>query len=1148
MKPFKLFLLIFISIYFLNPEKFYAQDVCTNYTVTPGTSISTWGGNVYNSVISVSDSYVITDVNVTVNISHTQNSDLDIYLISPAGTSIELSTDNGGSGNHYNNVTFDDASTNTLPTGNTTLSGTYRPEGTLAGFNGENSNGNWTLSVTDDSFWNGGTINSITINLCYTPIPVGGYLGPGGVGTVGPSTNLVLWLKPEVAGNTGSLWKDSSGRGFDFSGGNGATLNLGDTNGYDSYSFNGANQYFEKSYEASLNPLMFSIFTVSNVTSSSNYKAVISNRDDPAGTPTHGFILYAVPNTNYWEFWNGINSGSWQITGSSTSTAGSWGIQSIFYQNSTNGKKLFINDNPPLTNTHSLTANSSRPFRVGAGRNEITPDYYFQGKISEVIMFDNTINTAQQIIINNYLSAKYDTPLTSDDIYKQDNSGKGNFDHDVAGIGQASDGSNHTDSQGTGIVRINNPSALSNNEFLFWGEETKDPVYNFSTNTINYTEQLNSKWRVNHKGNLGSVDVSFDISTVNLTGKQTCAPLQLVIDDTANMASPLRVYDLTIVGNTATATGVIFGNNNYFTLRYADQIVWNGTGFFNGAGLGSAPNNSNSCLKFTVKAGTTTTLTSNAHVRDIEVEPGATLNVANGILLQTENGILNNGEIDLLGEAQLIQNHTGTSLNSGAGSLKIRQQGTTNVYNYNYWSAPVNRSGNWQIGYLENATKTVNFTSALNGSVSPTTITLSTRWLYGFKGAQNNYNAWAALTPTSNIAPGVGYTLKGSGAATPDQEFIFRGRPNDGTYTFPVAANTEFLVGNPYPSALNANKFITDNLSVIDGSLYFWESFSSNNSHYLAAYEGGYAIYNLMMPMPAIADASNLTSGNGTTSRPIPTQYVPVGQGFFTTITNPGTLTFDNSQRAFARESLNQTVYYKTASKGKNAENEDNRPKIWFSFTQPKGYTKFLGLGYDTNTTYGYDKGYDAKLYDSFKNDIFWLMYEEPLVIQALPEINTNDQLPLGITIDEAGIYQFAISNMENVPDDLPIYLHDNHTNTYYNLRNGDAQLVLNKQAYGNQFSIVFKEQGTLATTQSNLHNLGASYNPSTKTLKVLATQPVNTMDAFHIYNTMGQLVLTVNAPKTTSVNLSNIANGVYILKIDSKAIKNVKSIKFVKY
>ncbi|HMR17520.1 MAG TPA: T9SS type A sorting domain-containing protein, partial [Mariniflexile sp.] len=484
----------------------------------------------------------------------------------------------------------------------------------------------------------------------------------------------------------------------------------------------------------------------------------------------------------------------------------------------------------------------------------------------------------------------------------------------------------------------------------------------------------------------------------------------------------------------------------------------------------------------------------------------------------------------------------------GAGSLKIRQQGTTNVYNYNYWSAPVNRSGNWQIGYLENATKTVNFTSALNGSVSPTTITLSTRWLYGFKGAQNNYNAWAALTPTSNIAPGVGYTLKGSGAATPDQEFIFRGRPNDGTYTFPVAANTEFLVGNPYPSALNANKFITDNLSVIDGSLYFWESFSSNNSHYLAAYEGGYAIYNLMMPMPAIADASNLTSGNGTTSRPIPTQYVPVGQGFFTTITNPGTLRFDNSQRAFARESLNQTVYYKTASKGKNAENEDNRPKIWFSFTQPKGYTKFLGLGYDTNTTYGYDKGYDAKLYDSFKNDIFWLMDEEPLVIQALPEINTNDQLPLGITIDEAGIYQFAISNMENVPDDLPIYLHDNDTNTYYNLRNGDAQLVLNKQANGNQFSIVFKEQGTLATTQSNLHNLGASYNPSTKTLKVLATQPVNTMDAFHIYNTMGQLVLTVNAPKTTSVNLSNIANGVYILKIDSKAIKNVKSIKFVKY
>ncbi len=1146
----KIFSTIIVFFIFLSSFHFYGQDVCTNHTLTPGTVISSSGaGTVYNSIINVSDSYIITDVNVTVNISHTWNADLDIFLISPSGSIVELSTDNGGSGDNYNNVTFDDASTNTLPSGNTTISGTYRPEGTLADFNGQNSNGNWTLRVIDDASGDGGIINSITINLCRFAT-IDGYLGPGGVGTVGASNNLVLWLKPGVVGNTGSLWKDSSGRGFDFSGGNGATLNSTDTNGYDSYSFNGTNQYFEKSYEAALNPQMFSVFTVSNVTSSSNYKAVISNRDDPPGTPTRGFILYALPNTNYWEFWNGVNSTSWQVTASTTSTVGSWNIQSIFYQNSTNGKKLFINDNIPFINTHNLSVNSLMPFRVGAGRNESTPDYYFQGKISEVIMFDKTINTAQQIIINNYLSAKFNTPLTTNDLYIQDIPGRGNFDHNVAGIGQASDGSNHTDSQGTGIVRVNNPSALSNNEFLFWGEETKDPTYNFSTNTINFTEQLNSKWRVNHIGNLGTVTVSFDISSFNFTGKPSCSLLQLVIDNSVNMASPLRVYDLTIVGNTATATGVIFGNNNYFTLRYADQIVWNGSSFFNGGGVGNEPIDTNSCLKFIVKAGTTTTLNLDAHVREIEVEAGATLNVANGILLEVENGILNNGTIDLLGEAQIIQTHVGTTLNYGSGSLKIRQQGTTNVHNYNYWSSPVNRGGNWQIRYLEDAVGAVNFTSAFDGNTATLPITLSTRWLYKFNGPVGDYNAWLRINTTTNIAPGVGYTLKGSGAgaATPEQEFVFRGTANDGDYPISVTAGNEILIGNPYPSALDANAFINDNLSRIDGTLYFWESFTSNNSHYLADYEGGYATYNLMMSSPAIADFSGLTSGSGLATKPAPTRYVPVGQGFFTIISTTGALTFNNSQRAFARESLGQTVYYKTASKKKSAVMEDNRPKIWFSFTQPKGYTKYLGLGYDTNTTYGYDKGYDAKLYDSFKNDVFWLLNDEPLVIQALPEINTNDELPLGIKIRDVGIYKFAIDKMENVPDDLNIYLRDNNQNTYYNLRNGEVPLVLNNQTDLNQFSIVFKEENALSTTTTNSDTFGVSYNPNTKNVAVHTKLALSTMEAFHIYNTIGQLVLSEKSPRNSNINLSHIPDGVYFIKIDSKTDKNLKTVKFVKY
>ena len=808
--------------------------------------------------------------------------------------------------------------------------------------------------------------------------------------------------------------------------------------------------------------------------------------------------------------------------------------------------KIYSADNLIKQSAESSTSiiNSSQDLVLGA----LNLNYgtYLGADFCEMIHYNYALNKAERIIVNNYLSAKYNIALGSNDIYTQDDVGNGDFDHHVAGIGQANDGSNHIDSRGSGIVRISNPTALNDNNFLFWGEETRNPTYNFSTNTSNYTEQLNSRWRVNKQGALGTHTVSFDISGVDLSGKLSCSQLQLVVDNNYDFSSPDNVYNLTIVGTTATATGVIFQNNRYFTLRYTDQIVWDGSSFFNGSEATNGPNTSDACLKLIIKSGTAANLTVNAHVRDVEIEPGATLNVANGILLETDNQVVINGTIDLLGEAQLIQNHTGVNSNSGTGSLKIRQQGTTNLCNYNYWSSPVNRSGNWQIGYLEDATGTINFTGGINANPATTPITLSNSWLYSFYGPSNDYNSWSKLSTTTNLSPGIGFTMKGSGALTPEQEYIFRGIPNDGTYTYPVTANTDFLVGNPYPSSLDANQFILDNLSIIDGSLYFWESFTTSNSHYLADYEGGYSTYNLMMPLAAIADLSGLTSGAGSTSKAVPTQYISVSQGFFTSIISSGTLTFNNSQRAFSRESLGESVYYKS-NKNKNKITIDERPKVWFSFTSPKKYSKTIGLGYDTNhATYGYDRGYDAKSYDNLKNDFYWLLDDEPLVIQALPEINVNDALPLGIKISDAGLYEFSINKEENIPDNLNIYLLDKDKNIYYNLKEGEAQLFLNTGNF-NQFSIVFKEDSSLETIPFE-KNIFVSYNSNTKLLELHTDAPLSNIDSFNIYNTLGQKIMDIKNPSAKSIDLSNLQNSVYFLKVNTESITNSKGIKFVKY
>ncbi|MFD0989770.1 T9SS type A sorting domain-containing protein [Mariniflexile jejuense] len=985
--------------------------------------------------------------------------------------------------------------------------------------------------------------------------------GPGGVGN---STDNVLWLKANsgtsstVNGQPISFWNDSSG-------------NLNNTyqsninqqplftssliNGYPAIQFDfsqtaGQNDFLSGSDAPNLdNTNGLSIFSVIRPTNSGSARAIISKRNN-VGVNQSYMLFFFSSDYFYVDIDNNNNRFSTSPTSYNTNT--DYIISTLYNGSLPTASRVSVYNGETLVTTGSESSavipDYNSPFTIGA--THIGDNRGFGGYMSEIIVYRKTLNTAERIIVNNYLSSKYNQSLSSNDIYVQDDIGNGNFDHHVAGIGQASDGTSHFDSQGTGIVRINTPSTTGSNRFLFWGEESQNPTYNFSTNTTNYTQQLNSKWRVSRQGNLGTVTVSFDISSMNLTGKPSCSPLQLVVDNNYDFSSPSDIYNLTIVGNTATATGVLLQNNRYFTLRYVDEIVWDGSNFFNGAGTGNAPNTTNACLKFTVKAGTTSTLIYNARVREVEVEAGATLNITNGFVLETENKVVNNGTIDLLGEAQLIQNHTGVSLNTGTGNLKIRQQGTSNLFNYNYWSAPVNRSGFWRIGYLEDANgSSINFTSGLNGNTSTTPITLSNRWLYTFNGPIGNYNAWTKISTSSNLLPGIGYSMKGSGAVTSEQEFIFRGTPNNGNYSIPVTAFTEILVGNPYPSALDANRFILDNLLTTSGTLYFWESFPSNNSHYLSNYEGGYATYNLLMSLPAIADASGLTSGLGVTGKSLPTRYINIGQGFFTTILNSGSLLFQNSQRYFARESLNETVFYKGSNKSKQTSTlTDERPKIWFSFTDPNNYIKTIGLGWDSNASYNYDIGYDAKTNEDFKNDVYWLLNDEKLVIQALPQINIDDILPLEIKISDAGLYKFSLSNMENIPEYLNIYLVDNIQSTYYNLRTTEAQLVLNSATKSNQFSIVFKESNLLGTTLFDNKNIVSTYNSNTKTLELHAENLLNSVESFKIFNTIGQEVLSITSPTSTKINLSLLTDGVYILKVNMKTNNNLESIKFVKY
>lgn len=112
------------------------------------------------STLEITDTGAIADLNVKVNISHEWDGDMEVYLIAPDDTRIELFTDVGGMGSDFTDTVLDDEAPSAITDGSAPFSGSYRPEGDLSVLDGADFKGTWTLEVTDDWSGNTGTLNS----------------------------------------------------------------------------------------------------------------------------------------------------------------------------------------------------------------------------------------------------------------------------------------------------------------------------------------------------------------------------------------------------------------------------------------------------------------------------------------------------------------------------------------------------------------------------------------------------------------------------------------------------------------------------------------------------------------------------------------------------------------------------------------------------------------------------------------------------------------------------------------------------------------------------------------------------------------------------------------------------------------------------
>ena len=857
--------------------------------------------------------------------------------------------------------------------------------------------------------------------------------GPGGVGN---DTNNVLWVRSEdINLNDGDFintWSDFSIHSNDL------TQNISSYQPH--FKLNIVNSYPVVRFDQSNNRIRknkFNDFPSEEITAIYVNKTNDKNEgilsyatgEDPAD---NAFLLYGSsklaphiynikpdprPTTS-------MNDNIWHIVHTAWRNSNDdiviWKDGFIDYNN-----KLYY-DNPFENN--GCFAIAGEQDGVDSGYN---PRQSHQGDFTEVILFNIFLNNSEHIIVSNYLAAKYDITLAANDYYTQDDNGNGDFDFNVAGIGQADDGSNHTDSQGSGIIHINNPSALNNGDFLFWGENEKDATYDF-IQVDNETYRVNTTWRVSKTNTPGTFSLSVNEADINLdTSVLKCASLKLITSSSSNFSSTTS-YPLNLNSGTYTANNVNMNDGDYFSLEYSvDKTTWNGVSWTN--------NTPDSNKKIILSGNYDMSSQPSITACNCEVQSGKNLHITDGKYLKVEYDIVNDGSILIENEGSLVQLDNNSSI-GGSGTFQLNKTSMPldHFYDYVFWSSPI-ASGNLTLGDIRpDSWRYYRF--------DPTIV----------NNPGQIYPGWVQLSTSDIAQAGVGYAISApenhTAGNTISTSFIKGNDPfNNGNISVniykrggPDNIGDSNLLGNPYPSAIDFHRFAYDN-PTIDGSFGLWTKCAGldANQHHQ---EEGYTVYTVSGGTGTGTAACN-GSGSSTASR-----YIASTQGFMVTAnTDNSSVTFNNNQRV-----------------SENNDNFINKPSgqrevVWIDMTNDEGKFRQIAVGFYLGATNSYDRLYDAvnpNVGSGFS--LSSLLGDKKLIIQGLKKHDNYSEKSLALHIENNTdqTIHIHINHLEGF-ENTDIFLIDKLDNSTINLKKEDFIKHIKAGSYPDRFKLAFTQSNT---------------------------------------------------------------------------------------
>ena len=380
--------------------------------------------------------------------------------------------------------------------------------------------------------------------------------GPGGVGN---SSNNSFWLDAHqmnfLNGAKVGLLNDISGNNNVFSQSiiaNQPTFVTGALNGLPVVRFDGVNDFLVSGGISAIESTDLTFFIVYKKSSLETNALIGANY---SSNPKQ-WQMYSNSNNNTVftiEYSTGSAKGLYYLDNVS-----SYNFSSVHYTPS--GQEVYKEGNLMYSNSFDYAQPSGHNF-VTLGKLPNSDNYFLNGDIAEVFIFNTTLNSLERIIIENYLGAKYNKTIPEDYFAYE-------ATHNIGLIGIGNDGTNvHVTSNGVGAVEISNATALSANEYLFVGHTDVDLITYTTTDlppAVSTHTRWSRTWRVDETGDVGTTTLTFDMSGVNGFGEP--ATYKLLVDDNGGFSNATVVAGTFNASNQTFTVDIDLSVGQYFTI------------------------------------------------------------------------------------------------------------------------------------------------------------------------------------------------------------------------------------------------------------------------------------------------------------------------------------------------------------------------------------------------------------------------------------------------------------------------------------------------------------------------------------------------------------------------------------------------------